>query len=617
MKKAIIITLALILILFCVLAAAPLGNDELDAAFESGDTVKIVKLLSENPQLLKADLEEGMTPLHYGVYYGYVPVVDYALKNGADLNLKDRRGLTPVWFSVSGGRPAMLRKLIALGADLSAKNQQGDNMLFRAAQAGNPEVFRTLFETGQFKADEKNAWGATPLHYALRSDAVEIVKFLVAQGVDLKSASEPDFTLLHHAVLSGATGGIHYLLDNGFDINVKNRNGMTPLFLAVDFGNRDGAWALAMRGADVNAADENGQTPLLVAVKKGHADLIDLFLKKGADPATIDARTGKSLLHEAALRGRAKVVEALLRARGIDKNARDKNGRTALSYAMKYGNKTSADLLRRSGVEDVFWESNLDESALLGKPLAKGEAQIWYLKHSGWAIRTQSAFLVFDYWDNDPAPDEKLLSNGHIRPEELKDFPVYVFVSHEHGDHFDPQISEWYKSIPNITYIFGFEPQIQNREAIVALSPRTQRTIGPLAITTIKSNDAGVGFAVRVDGLTIFHAGDHSNNKVEMTDNDFFPEIDFLAQKGIRPDISFFLNMYGCGSTNPEAFQKGIFYAVDKLKIKSVLPMHGADKEWVYGNLVEGVAQNKIKVQVGAAVNSGDRFLFRKGKLTQ
>ena len=68
-------------------------------------------------------------------------------------------------------------------------------------------------------------------------------------------------------------------------------------------------------------------------------------------------------------------------------------------------------------------------------------------------------------------------------------------------------------------------------------------------------------------------------------------------------------------SPAPEAFQKGIFYAVDKLKIKAVLPMHGAYKEWVYGNLAEGVAKNKIDLQVGAAVNQGDRFTFSGGKL--
>jgi len=613
MKKFIIPALAVILILTAPLAKSLCGSVDLRTAFENGDTAKILEMLASDPQLLKADLGQGMTPLHCGVYYGYGPVVDFALKSGVDINVKDKRGLSPVWFSVSGSRPAMLRKLIALGADLSVKNAEGDDMLFRAARAGNTEVFSILLEHG-FKADEKNAWGMTPLIYALNADAVDIVKLLVAKGVSLTIPPGPGLSLLHQAVFSGKADAIHYLLDNGFDVNVKGPEDGTPLLLAADLGNRDGARALAMRGGDVNAADRSGMTPLSVAVKKGDRDLVELFLKKGGDLAAVDSRTGKTLLHEAALRGYSGVVETLL-GRGIQKNARDKNGFTALSYALKYGNKTAAEVLRRNGVEDVAWESNLDDAAFLDKPLKNGEAFVWYLKHSGWAIKTKSAFLVFDYWDNDPAPDEKLLANGHIRPEELKGRPVYVFVSHEHGDHFDRQILEWKKVDPNITYIFGFEPE--TREGIVSLTPRVQKTISPLTVTTIKANDAGVGFAVQVDGLTIFHAGDHSNNKLEMDGNDFFPEIDFLAQKGIRPDISFFLNMYGCGSTNPEAFQKGIFYAVDKLKIKSVFPMHGANKEWVYGNLVEGVAKNNIKVQVGAAVNQGDRFFFQKGMLTK
>jgi ankyrin repeat protein/L-ascorbate metabolism protein UlaG (beta-lactamase superfamily) len=613
MKKSIFVSLGAIMVMAASLSPNLFADDALRAAFESGDTVKIVQLLSADPPLLKADLGQGMTPLHYAVYFGYNSVVDFALKNGADLNFKDRRGLTPVWFAVSGSRPAMLRKLIALGPDLSIKNPQGDDMLFRAATAGNAEVFGILLDNG-FKADERNRWGATPLVYALRANAVEIVRLLVAKGVDLKASSDPSFPLLHHAVLSGRAEAIHYLLDNGFDINAKNQEGATPLMLAVDFGNPDGARALAMRGADINMTDPNGQTPFLVAVKKGRRDLVELFLKKGADVTAADPRTGKTTLHEAALRGYSGLVEAILTG-GASKNAKDKDGRTALSYALKYGNRTAADVLRKNGVEDVPWETNLDDSAELGRALKKGEATIWYLRHSGWAVKTKSALLIFDYWDDAPSPDEKLLANGHIRPEELKGYPVYVFVSHEHSDHFDPQIFEWRKTIPDITYIFGFEPEAA--EGVIDLAPRVQRTIGPLAVTTIRSNDAGVGFAVQVDGLTIFHAGDHSNNTLETAGNNFYPEIDFLAQKGVRPDIAFFLNMYGCGSTNPEAFQKGIFYAVDKLKIKAVLPMHGADREWVYGDLVEAAAKSSIKVQVGAAVNRGDRFFFGNGALTK
>jgi hypothetical protein len=340
--------------------------------------------------------------------------------------------------------------------------------------------------------------------------------------------------------------------------------------------------------------------------------LVDLLIAKKANLNVVEERTGKTMLHEAALRGNSSIVSKLITA-GVPKDAKDKNGYTALSYALKYGNKTAAEILKQAGIENVTWESNLDDLTYLNKTLAKGEAYIWYLRHSGWALKTKSALLVFDYWDNDTPPDEKLLANGHIQPEELKKIPIYVFVSHNHGDHFDRQIFDWKKEIPGITYVFGFEAQ--GEEGIITLHPHTQQKIGALNVTTIQSNDAGVGFAVEVDGLTIFHAGDHSNNTLEMQDNNFFPEIDFLAEKGIKADISFFLNMYGCGSSNPEAFQKGIFYAVDKLKIKSVLPMHGADKEWVYQNLVDGVAQNNIKVDVGAAVNQGDRFFFSKGGL--
>lgn len=609
MKKACFIIPVLVLFL-----AAPSfvgANQILLRAFESGDTVEILKILESDAQQLKADLGEGMTPLHYAAYYGNVQVFDYGLKHGLDLNAKDRRGLSAVWFTVSGQRPEMLRKLIALGADLSVKNSQGDNLLFRALMTGNPVLVRILLDNG-FEPLQKNAFEMTTIEYAARSGSTEIMDLLASRGVDLKTSSGTNFPLLHHAVLSGRADTVHYLLDNGFSTDQKGEGGRTPLLLAVDFGNKAAARALIMRGADVNAADPDGIVPLQFAVKKGDTELVDLLLKHKASPGAVDARTGKTLLHEAALRGYSATAEKLI-AGGADKQAKDKNGYTALSYALKYGNKTAADLLRKAGVEEVLWETNLDDSAYLKKSLRNGEAYIWYLKHSGWALKTKSALLIFDYWDNDAPPDEKLLANGHVRPEAFKDLPVYVFASHEHGDHFDRQILDWKNQIPGITYVLGFE--YEPAEGIISLAPRTQQKIGPLEVTTIRSNDAGVGFAVQVDGLTIFHAGDHSNNTLEMEGNDFFPEIDFLAEKGIRPDISFFLNMYGCGSTNPEAFQKGIFYAVDKLKIKSVLPMHGAYKEWVYENLAEGVAQNKIEVHVGAATNQGDRFFYARGSL--
>jgi ankyrin repeat protein/L-ascorbate metabolism protein UlaG (beta-lactamase superfamily) len=617
------------------------GGDDILIALAKGETEKVLDMLRQNPDLLRSDLggEGGMTLLHCAVFYGNEAVVDYALKNGADLNIKDRRGLSPVWFAVSGGRPELLRKLIALKADLGSVNPAGDNMLFRAVQKGNPEIVRILLESG-FRAGEKNRRGTPPVIAAARLDELEIVKLLEANGADLKSFSETGATILHEATASGKATVVEYALDRGLDINARDANnltplwwavswgntagamaliergaeidmkgpeGATPLFVAVSMGSREVAAALAEKGADVNAAGDGGLTPFLFAIKRGQADLVKLFLEKKANVEQRDPQTGKTPLLEAALRGYPDIVEALLSA-GANKDARDRMGRTALSYAKKYGHKATADLLARTGVRNVPWETNFDDEAYLRKKLKDGQAYVWYLRHSGWAIRTPSAFMIFDYWDDAPAPDRKLLANGHIDPEELKELPVYVFVSHEHPDHFDRQILDWKKTIPDIHYIFGFEPEA-GIEAVYA-APRTRRTLGPLTITTIRSNDAGVGFAVQTDGLTLFHAGDHSNNSLETADNNFYPEIDFLAEQGIRPDAAFFLNMFGCGMTLPDAFRKGIFYAVEKLHIKTVFPMHGGDREWVYADLKEAAARNAVKVEVLPAVNRGDRFFI-------
>jgi Ankyrin repeats (many copies) len=94
MKK--IIVLALAIFLLFLLSVFPMTNEEVVKAFENGETQKLLDLFGKNPEMLKMDLGAGMTPLHYAAYFGNAQVADYALKNGTELNVKDKRGLTPV-----------------------------------------------------------------------------------------------------------------------------------------------------------------------------------------------------------------------------------------------------------------------------------------------------------------------------------------------------------------------------------------------------------------------------------------------------------------------------------------------------------------------------------------
>lgn len=56
--------------------------------------------------------------------------------------------------------------------------------------------------------------------------------------------------------------------------------------------------------------------------------------------------------------------------------------------------------------------------------------KIDYLGHSGFFVETDSILLLFDYYYGD-------LSFLREKPN---DKPLFVLVSHAHGDHFNPEI---------------------------------------------------------------------------------------------------------------------------------------------------------------------------------
>jgi hypothetical protein len=60
----------------------------------------------------------------------------------------------------------------------------------------------------------------------------------------------------------------------------------------------------------------------------------------------------------------------------------------------------------------------------------------------------------------------------------------------------------------DIRYVLGgSEPRLP---AAHVMKPREEWTSGGLVVRTTGSTDEGVGFLVSVDGLTLYHAGDHA-----------------------------------------------------------------------------------------------------------
>jgi ankyrin repeat protein len=194
------------------------------------------------------------------------------------------------------------------------------------------------------------------LHQAAKTGDVEVVKKLIARGVDLNGKDKDGWTPLHHAAWNGRRDVAAVLIAKGANVNATDARNRTPLHLAATFGERFVPELLLAKGANINARDEAGDTPLHVAAGFWcvNENLLELLIEKGAD---VNARngTGQTPLHLAVTSaGRRKsesVVEFLL-AHGADINARDKDGRTPLHVAAGNGTrKETVEFLLNKGAD--------------------------------------------------------------------------------------------------------------------------------------------------------------------------------------------------------------------------------------------------------------------------
>jgi L-ascorbate metabolism protein UlaG (beta-lactamase superfamily) len=227
-------------------------------------------------------------------------------------------------------------------------------------------------------------------------------------------------------------------------------------------------------------------------------------------------------------------------------------------------------------------------------------------------VKTQNHVLVFDSWQRRRGPTQPGLCNGWVAPRELAGENVIVFASHEHGDHYDPQIWEWRQEIPNVTYVLGFRPNEEVPE-YTYMGPRQTQTVDGVTITTIESNDSGVGFWVEADGVTLFHPGDHANRQRDFS-GPYTKEIDWLAAKKARLDISFF-PISGCGFGDLEAVKLGVFYALETLEPQAFFPMHGGDLTHRYQEFIDDCQPRFPGIHMQGAMAQGDRFHYREGDL--
>lgn len=184
-----------------------------------------------------------------------------------------------------------------------------------------------------------------PLLTAVEDKDHADVTRLIDSGLDIHQVNEKGNGLLHIAVFNEDHAMIHLLLKRGIDVNYQG-NGFTALEVACMFAWVAGAELLIQGGAKLDSIIPGGIiSPLGVAITgpcAGNSEfrphpidqlnMVRLLISSGADVSVIQ-EDGETFLMDASYHGNADIVLDLIAA-GLDPEARDENGDTAVQYAL-------------------------------------------------------------------------------------------------------------------------------------------------------------------------------------------------------------------------------------------------------------------------------------------
>jgi ankyrin repeat protein len=636
--------LSVLLVGACLLVCAvPAISGDIHRAIEAGDLTLVKQILAKDPDALN-ERDDGRfqeQPIHFAAQTGNIEIarllleagahidtgdsdnstalgiaamrkhgemVAFLIENGADINHRDRKADCPLSFAVYGRDEAIIQQLLDAGADLYFRNPAGETLLHIASARGVSGFVEHLLDNNA-GIDPLSANGGTPLGYAAMQGHAEVVKLLLKKGANPNPVPSGEVTPLIYTSWRNQLECAKLLLEHGAKPDHLVHQNSTALFYAAEGCSGEMVKLLIEHGASVNHVNDVGGTALIKASQGGYTDRVEALLAAEADPKLGKDEGGRTALQLAALGGHAEVARLLLN-HGADANARTPNGESPVSLARYYGHDELAATLAGKGAASGGAKS-IDRSLSAFDKVGKKEAVIWFLGHSGWAVKTKNHLLIIDYFPQGEDPARPSLCNGHVNPAEIADQKVAVFASHHHGDHFTPTMFEWKEQVSDITYFLGLQPQ--ETPPYEYMPERLEKSYGDMKLTTIHSTDAGVGMVIEMDGLTIFHPGDHANGKIGLME-EFTDEIDFLADKGIRPDI-FFMGIRGCSLGQPDEVKEGIEYTLKTLAPKVFIPMHAGAQGHLYHEFIDEIQGDFSSIQMVAPDNRGDHFTYKGGKI--
>lgn len=173
----------------------------------------IIKLLVEFGEDVNKMTISKKSSLMEACWYGNLEIVEYLIKQGADVNYHSSNG-TPLVYAVAKNDLEIIETLLKNAANIHLSNEDNDSILFGAITNGSYDIIRYLVDNGA-SINMTNRLGETPLMKAVEWGDYETTKYFVENGANIHAQNNLGESVLYYAILGGNTEIVRMLVHGG------------------------------------------------------------------------------------------------------------------------------------------------------------------------------------------------------------------------------------------------------------------------------------------------------------------------------------------------------------------------------------------------------------------